>query len=36
MGGGQASKYRSELADARLWLTSFAAEDGRTAISIKL
>lgn len=36
MGGGQASKYRSELADAKRWLSSFAAEDGRTAISIKL
>ena len=36
MGGGQAAKYRGELADPARWLSSFAAEDGRTAISIKL
>jgi predicted O-methyltransferase YrrM len=36
MGGGQASKYRGELADSKRWLSTFAAEDSRTAISIKL
>ena len=36
MGGGHAAKYRGELADPARWLSSFAAEDGRTAISIKL
>lgn len=33
--GGGASRYRASLADPAQWLTSFAAEDGRTAISIK-
>ncbi|MGZ3411329.1 MAG: O-methyltransferase [Xanthobacteraceae bacterium] len=32
----EAENYRGSLADPKLWLTSFAAEDGRTAISIKL
>ena len=34
--GGESAKYRNSLADPSLWLTSFAAEDGRTAISVKL
>jgi len=34
--GGESSRYRASLADPSQWLTSFAAEDGRTAISIKL
>jgi predicted O-methyltransferase YrrM len=34
--GGEARPYRERLADPKQWLTSFAAEDGRTAISIKL
>src|SRR5262245_60364945 len=34
--GGEAARYRKQLADPSLWLTSFAAEDGRTAISIKV
>jgi predicted O-methyltransferase YrrM len=34
--GGEARTYRERLADSKQWLTSFAAEDGRTAISIKL
>jgi predicted O-methyltransferase YrrM len=34
--GGEASRYRATLADPDKWLTSFAAEDGRTAISVKL
>lgn len=31
-----AEGYRKSLSDPKLWLSSFAAEDGRTAISIKL
>ena len=34
--GGESSRYRKTLTDPSQWLTSFAAEDGRTAISIKL
>jgi len=34
--GGEARPYRERLGDPKQWLTSFAAEDGRTAISIKL
>jgi predicted O-methyltransferase YrrM len=34
--GGESSRYRKALTDPSQWLTSFAAEDGRTAISIKL
>ena len=34
--GGEVRPYRERLADPKQWLTSFAAEDGRTAISIKL
>ena len=34
--GGESSRYRISLTDAAQWLTSFAAEDGRTAISVKL
>ena len=34
--GGESTRYRKNLADPAQWLTSFAAEDGRTAISIKL
>jgi predicted O-methyltransferase YrrM len=34
--GAEASSYRARLADPKQWLTSFAAEDGRTAISIKV
>ena len=34
--GSEARPYRERLADPKQWLTSFAAEDGRTAISIKL
>lgn len=34
--GGEASRYRATLTDPEQWLTSFAAEDGRTAISIKV
>ncbi len=33
---GRGDQYRTALADPAQWLTSFAAEDGRTAISIKL
>ncbi|HXQ52362.1 MAG TPA: class I SAM-dependent methyltransferase [Stellaceae bacterium] len=33
---GRGDDYRAALADPARWLTSFAAEDGRTAISIKL
>lgn len=33
--GNEASGYRERLADPAQWLTTFAAEDGRTAISIK-
>jgi len=33
---GRGDQYRAALADPAQWLTSFAAEDGRTAISIKL
>jgi predicted O-methyltransferase YrrM len=33
--GGDSERYRLTLADPTQWLTSFAAEDGRTAISIK-
>jgi len=33
---GRADAYRAALADPRQFITSFAAEDGRTAISIKL
>jgi predicted O-methyltransferase YrrM len=32
----EAESYRNNLADPKLWLSSFAAENGRTAISIKL
>jgi predicted O-methyltransferase YrrM len=34
--GGAASHYRESIADPEAWLTTFAAEDGRTAISVKL
>jgi predicted O-methyltransferase YrrM len=34
--GGESARYRATLADPSQWLTSFAAEDGRTAISVKL
>jgi predicted O-methyltransferase YrrM len=34
--GSEARPYRERLADSKQWLTSFAAEDGRTAISIKV
>jgi predicted O-methyltransferase YrrM len=34
--GTEANSYRTRLADPKHWLTSFAAEDGRTAISIKV
>jgi len=33
---GRGDQYRAALADPTQWLTSFAAEGGRTAISIKL
>ena len=33
---GRGDAYRAALADPAQWLTSFAAEDGRTAISVKL
>ena len=33
---GRGDHYRSALADPAQWLTSFAAEGGRTAISIKM
>jgi predicted O-methyltransferase YrrM len=33
---GRGDQYRSALADPAQWLTSFAAEGGRTAISIKV
>lgn len=33
---GRGDQYRAALAYPALWLTSFAAEEGRTAISIKL
>jgi predicted O-methyltransferase YrrM len=33
---GRGDDYRAALGDAKRWLSSFAAEDGRTAISIKL
>jgi predicted O-methyltransferase YrrM len=32
---GRGDQYRAALADPAQWLTSFAAEDGRTAISVK-
>jgi hypothetical protein len=34
--GGESNRYHKALADPLQWLSSFAAEDGRTAISIKL
>jgi predicted O-methyltransferase YrrM len=34
--GSEARPYCERLADPKQWLTSFAAEDGRTAISIKV
>ena len=34
--GGEARPYRERLADPQQWLTTFAVEDGRTAISIRL
>ncbi len=34
--GGDAARYRKTLADPARWLTTFAAEDGRTAISVKV
>jgi predicted O-methyltransferase YrrM len=34
--GGESARFRATLADPALWITSFAAEDGRTAISIKV
>ena len=34
--GGQSSKYRQDLLDPKRWLSNFEAEDGRTAVSIKL
>ena len=34
--GGDSSRYRTTLTDPEQWITSFAAEDGRTAISVKL
>jgi predicted O-methyltransferase YrrM len=33
---GRGDEYRAALADPAHWLTSFAAENGRTAISVKL
>jgi predicted O-methyltransferase YrrM len=33
---GRGGEYRAALADPQHWLTSFAAESGRTAISVKL
>jgi predicted O-methyltransferase YrrM len=34
--GSEARSYRERLSDSKQWLTTFAAEDGRTAISIKI
>ena len=34
--GNEASGYRERLADPDEWLSTFAAEDGRTAISVKV
>jgi hypothetical protein len=34
--GSEARGYRERLSDAKQWCTTFAAEDGRTAISIKV
>jgi predicted O-methyltransferase YrrM len=34
--GSEARTYRERLSDSKQWLTTFAAEDGRTAISIKI
>ncbi len=34
--GSEARTYHERLSDPKQWLTTFAAEDGRTAISIKL
>jgi len=34
--GGETADYRSRLADDTQWLTVFALENGRTAISVKL
>jgi predicted O-methyltransferase YrrM len=34
--GREATPYREQLSDPKQWLSSFAAEDGRTAISIKI
>jgi predicted O-methyltransferase YrrM len=34
--GSEARGYRERLSDAKQWCTTFAAEDGRTAISIKI
>ena len=34
--GSEARGYRERLSDTKQWLTTFAAEDGRTAVSIKL
>jgi predicted O-methyltransferase YrrM len=34
--GGEAPEYRSRLADPAQWLTAFALENGRTAISVRL
>jgi predicted O-methyltransferase YrrM len=33
--GREAAEYRATLTDPDSWLTTFAAEDGRTAISVK-
>src|SRR6185295_18844860 len=33
--GGESTRYRTTLTDPAEWTTSFAAEDGRTAISVK-
>ena len=34
--GREARSYRERLSDSKQWRTTFAAEDGRTAISIKI
>jgi predicted O-methyltransferase YrrM len=34
--GREARGYREQLSNPKQWLTTFAAEDGRTAISIKI
>ena len=34
--GGEAAQYRAALLEAEAWLTSFALEGGRTAISVRI